>query len=230
MPPAIPAEVRYLHIMQSALPSTWSPPVRTWLLGTGILVLLRLAGGVIPLAGPTGWTWITRISETWIVGGLLVIALSKLDFKGVVGGAGKARVIGLISLGLLMFAGQHLEISPGTYPFVQWSMYTAPVAEIPYTEIVLRQGGNDLGPLPLVGVTSITTEPRIFLTRVGDLASRAQDGDGSAREAVQQAVQTLVAEIETDADEVHVRGCTVTEPALADPSDCRLLVAVELGP
>ena len=191
-----------------------------------MLVGIRLVGGLVPLAGASGWLWITRISEAWLVGGLLVWALSAYPAKEIFRATGVGRTVALIALTASMFMGQYIEVD--SYPFVQWSMYTGSMDSVAFGESRMVFADGTVRPLPLRGDAQLSKEPRVIGDRLLELASDAASGDSLSAEILDQTLRALVADVRGPAPEkVEIRRCVVEEPTRTVSCEIEAEVAIE---
>lgn len=194
-------------------------PFRTWLLGAMVLLLIRLVGGVVPLADASGWLWITRIGEAWLVGGLLLWALSALPAREIVRTIGVGRTMVVAGLTVSMFLGQYIQID--SYPFVQWSMYTGPMERVAFGDSRMVFADGTTSPLPLRDEAQLAKEPRVIGDRLLGLASDAASGDTRSADILNQTVRALVAGLPGPAPEkVEIRRCVVEEPTPTRTMSC----------
>lgn len=205
--------------------------VRTWLLGSAVLLLVRLVGEFVPLAGERGWLWITRIGEAWVVLGLFLWGLSALPIDEIRGQIGRLRTAALLGLVGLAFVGHYIGVDGDAYPFVQWSMYTARSQETVYGEIQTTLPDGATRPLPLRAGAQLSKEPRAITGRLLDLAEKAADGEERAGRLLEESLQVLVRRIPPPLPEsVSVLRCTVTDPTATPPNTCETLITVEVDP
>lgn len=202
-------------------------PFRTWLLGVIVLLAIRLVGGLVPIAGASGWLWITRISEAWLVGGLLLWALSAFPAKEIFKAIGVGRTVVVVALTASMFMGQYIQID--SYPFVQWSMYTGSMNRVTFGESRMVFADGSVSPLPLRDDALLSKEPRVIGDRLLGLASDAASGDSLSAEILDQTVRALVADIRGPAPEkVEIRRCVVEEPTPTGTVSCEIEAEVTI--
>lgn len=214
---------------QHANGSSRRSPFSVWLLGAAVLILIRLVGGFVPLTDATGWLWITRIGETWVVAGIVAWALADLPMKEIVRSMGRGRTLAVAGLIGLMFAGQYLELEEDTYPFVNWNMYTASVESVTFGEVLMILPGGETEPLPLRHEAQVSKEPRAISDRLLMLATEAAEGDEGAATVVDETLTALTARLAPPLPEsIAIRRCTVTEPTARAMVGCETVLDVDV--
>lgn len=204
-------------------------PWRTWRLGLGVLLVLRIVGEIVPLMDASGWLWVTRIAELWLVGGLVAWAWKGTPIREIATSVGwwRAAPTGILIVGLA--AGQYLQVDFETYPFVKWDMYTARASEVIYAEIWMADVTGARWQLHL-GVTGISTEPRAISGRLLNEAEAAAEGDSAARRLLIGTIEALNDRSGAgSANHAEVYRCTVNTPGPEAPSDCDLVISVDIG-
>lgn len=205
--------------------------VRTWLLGAAVLLLVRLVGEFVPLAGEEGWLWITRIGEAWVVIGLIVWGLADLPVSEVRDRIGPLRTTALLGLVGLTVLGHYIDVDGDAYPFVQWNMYTARSDETVFGMVQATLPDGATRPLPLREGAQLSKEPRAITGRLLELAESADDGDERAGRVLHESLQVLARRIPPPLPEsVSVLRCTVTDPTATPPSTCQTLVTFQVDP
>ena len=202
-------------------------PSSPWLAGIVLVLAIRLLGPLaVGLDEHAGWPWVVRISELWVVGGLVVWTVSGLPASDILPAVGRLRVLAVAGLTAMVFAGQFTSYTVDRYPFVGWAMYTSPVDSLDYMEILGVVDGEAVGDLRLVRPLALSEEPRAVVARIGNLAQAAAEGDAEAAETVDATLLALASRWDSRIDEVQVRLCTVAEPTVEVPSTCELIRSV----
>jgi hypothetical protein len=179
---------------------------------TVILLAIIVGGFVAPalLAGPDvlGSQLLARsLMEIWLLVGLVAWSLHRVDVRGLLTITQRAVAIVLLA-GLLV--SQFTFGRLGGYPFRPWGMYTAPQDRVAYAELVMLDGEDEVGRLP-VSTLAPTTSSRGFLSRIEEMLRQAEDGDQEAVDALTLTISRLLAAHGDPAvDAVDLRWCEVT--------------------
>jgi hypothetical protein len=131
--------------------------------------------------------------EVWLLVGLMAWALHRVDVRGLL--TVSQRTVGVVLVTGLVVA--QLSFGRlGSYPFLTWGMYTVPQDRVVYADLVMLDGEEDLGRLPVAALVP-TSDARGFLSRIEAFLHLAEDGDAEAVRVLTLAMQRLLAAMAT---------------------------------
>lgn len=173
---------------------------------------------------------VRRLTELWLLLGLLGVTFRGFPSAVVERSAGRPGIILVVMVAGLAVYGQYGPTADKvTYPFVQWGMYSSPVQHVGYLEFRMLRGGDDAGRLPIADVAP-TTSPRAFESGLASWVNRASQDDDEAVTVIEDVVHwVLEAEELGHVDVVRIDRCAVSDLSADPVSVCNpaLEVAVQ---
>lgn len=137
------------------------------------------------------------------------------------------RAVVVLVAGALLLA-QYTRV-PNTYPFIAWTLYSAPTSSHEFYRATVEVDGVVVGDLPLADL-AVTKSPRAHLRSLGGLASRAAGGDEAAQRTLQAVLSDWSGRFGAGAT-VTFASCSVDRPTAARPEQCTpiIVMAFESG-
>jgi hypothetical protein len=183
-------------------------PAMSWLV---VLLAIVLGAFIVPaVATPldlTGSNLIGRwLLEVWLIIGLAAWSLHRVDIRGLLTATQRTVTVVLIA-GFLV--SQLTFGRLGGYPFMPWGMYTVPQDRVVYADLVMLDGEDEVGLLPISSF--VPADALGFLSRIEGMLRQAEEGDEEAARSLDLTVRRLLAAHgDPSVDAVDLRWCEVT--------------------
>jgi hypothetical protein len=195
-------------VVRTAAEWTSRRAATTWAV---VLLAIVLGAFVVPaLAAPldaAGSRFLGRwLLEVWLLVGLVAWSLHRVDLRGLL--TVSQRIVAAVLVAGFVVA--QLSFGRlGSYPFLTWGMYTVPQDRVVYADLVMLEGEEDVGRLPVSALVP-TSDARGFLSRIEAFLRLAEDGDAEAVRVLTLTMQRLLAAHGDPAVEaVDLRWCEV---------------------
>jgi hypothetical protein len=172
---------------------------------------------------------ISQLSQVWIVAGIVAWAIRPLfPLRRLVTSMHPVQRVLVGAIITMLFVAQYAPVAD-RYPFVRWSLYTVQSNSEDYLEFRMLAGGSPIGHVPFRQLVP-TNASRAFMSRLGTLVTRVQEGDATARRKLEEILAAFIAELgDPNVDGVEVRECRVEEPTAEQPAKCEAIMTAAVG-
>jgi hypothetical protein len=203
---------------------------RWWAAIAVVAAALVLAEPVLGLPGPDRAWWLAqRVTELWVVSGLIALALGPILRSGELRTAPKAPAIAVMVLAGGLLVSQHGPGRIDIYPFVEWGMYTSHTERIFYTQYLLVADGSVDPDSHVRFDETLPVSMRTFIRQLNGHVEAAASGDPDALELIENTLAAVVpARQQQSSDAVMIQDCEVRAPWSSQPMRCEDVLTVPL--